>query len=366
MEDIQDGSDQDDFARGDFVRGEAERRAAAGDFGYLRELGERLADGYEEASARARTYGEQRAHVVRVLALTPGRESLTELMRLVDGKRSASDSRGLASFLAEHQSTDDLAAAVFGRPGVGATDELGPCLFHELLLRGADVAGIPRPRSSHTLAWLPRRLRDFEAGAEFPRRSVSGSSYGLGTGMPAEGRVDPPVPRTADRSALRNSATREVHEAIVAAPESGDWGNADAWVFQLDEALDPERVPALLPTLPMPCTDVGTTARFEVARTPLGDVWRPLFASASMGGIYGGGVGGAYGRMWAWRSMAGLAGAAPGADAEEVERLARATTWFRFEADSGWFHNEIGSDYGIAALSPDHRRLAVLAATDTD
>lgn len=352
--------------QGGFVRGEAERLAAAGDFAYLRELGEGLTDRYEEASARARAYGEQLAHVVRVLALTPGRASLVELMRFVDGKRPPSNARVLASLLAEHQSADDLASAVFGRPGVGGADELGPCLFHELLLRGADVEGIPLPRSSHTLAWLPRRLRDFEAGAEFPRRSLNGSAGGFWTRIPAEGRVDPPAPRTAERSALRNSVTAEEHEAIIAAPESGDWGNADAWVFRLDEALAPERVPALLPTLPMACTDVGPTDRFEVARSPLVEVWRPLFASASMGGIYGGGVGGAYGRMWAWRSLAGLTGAGPGADAEEVERLARTTTWFRFEADSGWFHNEIGADYGIAALSPDHRRLAVLAATDTD
>ncbi|MFJ3876646.1 DUF6183 family protein [Streptomyces sp. NPDC090077] len=350
----------------EFVWGEPERRAAAGDLAYLGELGAQLSDRREEAALRARTYGEQLAYVVRVLALTPGRDALVELMRLVDGKRAASDLWGLASLLAEHHPAADLVAAVFDRPGAGATDHLGPCLYHELLLRGADMAGVPQPWSSHTLAWLPRQLRDFEAGAEFPRRTVSGSAGGFWTRIPAEGRLDPPVPRTTERSALRNSVTAEVHESIVSAPESGDWGHADAWVFLPEEPLAPEQVPALLPMLPMPCTDVGPTYRFEVARSPLGEVWRLLFASASMGGVYGGGVGGAFGRMWAWRSLAGLAGAEAGAGAEEVERLARATTWFRFEADSGWFHNEIGADYGIAALSPDGRRLAVLAATDTD
>lgn len=49
-----------------------------------------------------------------------------------------------------------------------------------------------------------------------------------------------------------------------------------------------------------------------------------------------------------------------------MERHARQSTWFPFEADTDWFHNDIGSDYGIAALSPDCRRIAVLAATDTD
>ncbi|RST00173.1 hypothetical protein EF910_32620 [Streptomyces sp. WAC07149] len=349
-----------------FAPGEPERRAADGDFAYVREMGARLADGYEEANRRARTYQEQLARVVRVLALTPGPESLAELMRLVDDKRLPTHPRELASLLAEHQRPADLAAAVFRRPGSWTPYTLEACLFHELLLRGVDVRDFPPPPSSHPLSWLPVRRRDFEAGARFPTRSLDGGSGGCGTAMPTDGRVDPPVPRTTERSALRNAVTVEEHEALLSAPHSGDWGHCDAWVFPLDGALAPERVPALLPALPMPCTDVGATARFEVALSPLEDVWQLLFAAASMGGVYTGGVYGAWGRRWAWCSMAALSGAPVGADAEEVERRARETTWFRFEADSGWFHNEIGADFGIAALSPDRRRLAVLAATDTD
>lgn len=86
----------------------------------------------------------------------------------------------------------------------------------------------------------------------------------------------------------------------------------------------------------------------------------------SMGGMYSTGVDGAYGRLWAWRSLAGLSGTAADASADEVERHASQSTWFHFEADAEWFHNELCADYGIATLSPDRRRLAVLAATDTD
>ncbi|WP_329537844.1 DUF6183 family protein (plasmid) [Streptomyces sp. NBC_01450] len=56
----------------------------------------------------------------------------------------------------------------------------------------------------------------------------------------------------------------------------------------------------------------------------------------------------------------------PGVSAEEVERQVRQSTWFRLEAYADWFHNDIDADYGIAALSPDCRRIAVPAATDTD
>jgi hypothetical protein len=81
--------------------------------------------------------------------------------------------------------------------------------------------------------------------------------------------------------------------------------------------------------------------------------------------MYTPGVHGAYGRLAAWQSTAGLCGAPAGASAREVERRALGSTWFHFEADTDWFHNEI-HDYGIAALAPGRRRVAVPAATDTD
>ncbi len=126
-------------------------------------------------------------------------------------------------------------------------------------------------------------------------------------------------------------------------------------------------MPALLPALPLPCGDgLGPTDRFQIAVRPVDEIWRLLFVTASMGGMGGSGTQAAYGRLWAWRSIAGLSGAPADASVEEVERRARQSTWFHFEADTDWFHNDIGSDYGIAALSPDRRRLAVPAATDTD
>ncbi|WP_274564734.1 DUF6183 family protein [Streptomyces spiramyceticus] len=44
-----------------------------------------------------------------------------------------------------------------------------------------------------------------------------------------------------------------------------------------------------------------------------------LFAAASTGGAYNSGGYGAYGRLAAWQSLAGLSGAAEGASAAEVE-----------------------------------------------
>lgn len=358
---------------------QAEQRARQGDATSMRELGEKLAAQHTEAARQVREYERQLAHVVRVLALTPGRDSLGHLLHLLDETRPSTGRRPVlpfvASLLAEHHPVADLAATVFERRALDHLEELRDCLFHELVLRGVDADAFEALRAWtivrpgwHALAWLPVRRRGIEAVADFPRRSVNGSSFGVPSQLPVEGhRVDPPTPRTSERSALRDMATRDVHESIVAAVRAGEWGNHGAWVFLLDEPVAPERVPALLPTLPMPCVDgLGPEDRFEVVIRPPDEIWRLLFATASMGGMFDSGVHGGYGRLWAWRSIAGLCGAPVGASAEEVEDRARQCTWFHFEADTEWFHGDIDSDYGIAALSPDRRRIAVLAATDTD
>ncbi|WP_405619715.1 DUF6183 family protein [Streptomyces sp. NBC_01508] len=371
------GDDMDDLGR--LVRGQAQQRAAQGDVAFVRELGVRLAERNAAAREQVRESDRQLALVMRILALTPGRDSLEQLLQLLDDEHTTGAGLPqpfIASLLAEHQRAADLTAAVLARRDRYRVDELRACLFHELLIRGVDVdafqgrdvyAWLYGRIGPHRFTWLPARRRELEAGAGFPRRRINGSAFGTATGVPAEGRADPPTPRTTERSALRDVATNDVFEAIVAAVREGGWGYCEAWVFRPDEPVAPDRVPALLPTLPMPCVDgLGPTGRFEVAVRPVDEIWRLLFGVASMGGMWGKGAHGAYGRLWAWKSMAGLCGAPEGASAEEVETLARLTTWFHFEADAEWFHNDIDSDFGVAALSPDGRRIAVLAATDTD
>ncbi|MEY9938942.1 DUF6183 family protein [Streptacidiphilus sp. MAP5-3] len=366
---------QDDLLRLDWEA--TERRAAQGDASYIGELGSLLSDRHAAAVEQVREYERGLAHVVRVLALTPGRENVVQLVRLLNEQRTGAEHPGLrprfiASLLAEGQSVADL-ATVFDRSGRDRLDELRSCLFHELLLRGVDTDAFRQRRyrplgrpGPHNLGWLPVHQRDFEVGVDFPSRSLRGEAGGVAIGFPAEGRADPSTPRTVERAALRDVATADVHKAIVSAVAAGGWGGAGAWVFLLDDAVEPRRVPTLLPTLPMACVEgLGPTGRFEIAVRPLNEIWCLLFATASMGGMYGLAACGAYGRLAAWQSMAGLSGAPADASADEVEHEARRTTWFHFDCDASWFHNEI-YDYGIAALSPDGRRIAVLAGTDTD
>ncbi|MEU3660854.1 DUF6183 family protein [Streptomyces sp. NPDC032940] len=352
-----------------------ERDAAEGRATSVGRLGGRLAERHAAAAELLRSHERDLAHVLRVLALTPGLAGVEELMRLFEEHPAATAHVGprlAASLLAEAQPVADLADAVFGRGGRDRLDELRACLFHELVLRGVDTAGFPpldawhryRPEW-HALTWLPAERRELEEDAGFPSRSARGGVQGTDGGLPVRGRTDPPTPHAAPRTTPRDTATPEDHRRILAAATAGGWG-ADAWVFEFPAALGPHDVPALLPSLPMACTaGLGPHARFEVAVRPVHEIWPLLFGTASMGGMYTPGVHGAYGRLAAWQSTAGLCGAPAGASAREVERRALGSTWFHFEADTDWFHNEI-HDYGIAALAPGRRRIAVLAATDTD
>ena len=74
---------------------------------------------------------------------------------------------------------------------------------------------------------------------------------------------------------------------------------------------------------------------------------------------------GAYGRLAAWRSLAGISGAAAAASAAEVERQVQECDWFSFDADTKWF-KQVAWDIGLAAARPGRQRLAVLAVTGTD
>ncbi|MFI5931901.1 DUF6183 family protein [Actinoplanes sp. NPDC051494] len=101
-------------------------------------------------------------------------------------------------------------------------------------------------------------------------------------------------------------------------------------------------------------------------RCLLGNAGLAAVVRGSLGwGAYNSGEFGAYGRLFAWRSLKTLAGARLDAPASEVEALAHRCSWYSFAGTTNWFES-VAWDIGLAVLSPDRRRLAVLAATDTD
>jgi hypothetical protein len=98
-------------------------------------------------------------------------------------------------------------------------------------------------------------------------------------------------------------------------------------------------------------------------QTTLDSVCEQLFSAAAYGGAYDSGVGGAYGRLTMWQSIAALAGV-PLTTVEDVSAAAAECTWWYYDG-TPWF-NSVAWDIGLITLRADRRSMSVLAATDTD
>lgn len=355
----------------------ADERTARGDAAFAADLGVALARAYCHAEPLWQ-YRSVFDHLLRLLATTAGPGNVAEALRLVSSPEAAGRKRDrcTASLLASCQRPQDLAVAFSGH----ASEELRVCLVHELVLRGVAVdeePGIARWAMSphwryHPLGWLPLTLSGMEDGADLPSYSLRGSGhsmpYGPSEGGPYRGTGGARVPAAAEATSPQLAAA--MSSAVANWAEESN-GRIEARVFDLAGPLDAGAVPAALLTLGLESlagAGAGAgrkRAALSVAACPPAQAWRVLFAAASTGGAYNSGSHGAYGRLAAWQSLAALAGVADGAGAAEVEARVAECAWFGFGARTDWFE-QVAWDIGLAALSPDRHRLAVLAATDTD
>jgi hypothetical protein len=259
--------------------------------------------------------------------------------------------------------------------GVPAVRELLACLLHELVLRHgtiddpAIVAFAVRLRASgHPLGALPWSRLDAEEFVEHGRYFINGEARGRSFG-PYDRTGDPrPAPPTPPPGPIRD-VTGAAEPRICAAVSNwrrhsnGPW---QARVFALPPSpLVVPAHPGLLATLPLDAVAGATPADVVVQPATVYDVFEVLFGAASGGGAYSGRLHGAYGRLLAWRSLAGLTGAAEDDPVERVADLASASGHALFSSRSGWYR-QIAWDVGIATLRPDRRTLAVLTATDED
>ncbi|MBV2355390.1 hypothetical protein KUM39_13580 [Streptomyces sp. J2-1] len=350
----------------------ADGRVAQGDAAFAADLGIALARTYG-TGGQMRQYRSVFDHLLRLLATTAGPDNVTQALRLVSSAEVTGRKldRYTASLLASSHEAADLAAAFTGR----ASEELRACLVHELVLRGVVVGEVPgiagwatSPHwSHHPLGWLPLMRSGLEEGADLPSYSVRGSSHAMPYG-PLESRelvvdTDARVPATEETT---TPATATAMGTAVANWAKESNGRIEARAFDLAEPLDVESVPAVLLALGLECLHgAGKKTPLSVAVRPPAQAWRVLFAAASTGGAYNSGSYGAYGRLAAWQSLAALAGSPEGTSAAEVEAHVLDCVWHGFGADTKWFE-QVAWDIGLAALSPGRRRLAVLAATDTD
>lgn len=281
-----------------------------------------------------------------------GLAAFTEVAGAVD-TAGASE---VAEMLASVHPPGDL-GPVFAAAG----EELRACLVQELVLRRAELpadpgATIPR---DHPLAALPLELGP-EEQPDLPSFTATGGSWGLPSG-PWRLTVPDPRPWT--------SSWTPADPPDAAAIER--WCTDSNGRFETRAVHGPSvpstpcEVAGALAGLGLDCL-AGADTPIAVAACPPEQAWRVLFGAAAHGGAYSSGWHGAYGRVHAWRTAASLAGAPAEAPHEVARRHVLGCTWYRFEAESRWFH-KVAWDIGIVAVRPAApSRFAVLAATDTD
>lgn len=362
--------------------------AKAGRAAELASLAEALESRVDPADKKKRGRFETLAdHVEDELALTPGDTAIDALLALSQKPRERSVEvprpralrlRAFASRLGYGHSADAFLSALERAGERAEHQELFACWMHEVVLRGTSLASDPRAKrfdealakSGHALGGLPLALRATER--EAPSYMPLYGDKGLGRAIdalasgPLSARTVPPP---ADGAAVR--ATRVVDAELEARLMSavrpwaeGKRGKVEAKVFSLEPRVSSSAVGSwLLRALPLESTTA--TARLEVARTGPEGVFGPLFSAASNGGAYSSGLGGAYGRLAVWASLAALVGAPAGASVAAVEELATTTAFLTFRAPGPWFY-DVAWDLGALALRADGRTVAVLAATDTE
>lgn len=271
------------------------------------------------------------------------------------------DVREVAWWLASAQPAEHLLDAL---TTADPADELAACLLQETALRhGATAAAgfAERLRAAgHPLAGLPLRALPAEKDHWLPRHPGPARPDWTPPGAgapPADGLTDPGVSASeVDWPDARRALS--AHRAWISDDEYG----TEARLFRLDGPLAPgEFGGSVLRALGLDSAG-GAFAGTRRATAP--DVLRTLFSGASGGSAYGPGLYGAYGRLASWESLAALVGLEPG-DHAAVERAADRCAWIFYTSD---WHLQVhpSMDVGIAALRPDGRTVAVIAATDSD
>ncbi|MGC5051212.1 DUF6183 family protein [Micromonospora sp. DT48] len=334
----------------------AERRLGAGDARFVADLGIALWRRYAGQAVSPWQYRSVFDSVLRLLTLTPG--VVDQAARLVSVVQDRHTTRYAASLLASAHSPADL-GVVFD---AGRSEELRACVLQELVLRGAEVRHRWATSSHwryHPLGWLPLSLTPIEGRPVLPDYHLHGSSQELPVIAAEAVRGHGPVPHWQE--------TTTPDEAASLAAAVDNWaeesnGHIEARTFAFDDDLPAAAVGDALVRVGLQCAQ-GMTTGLKVCSAS--QAWRQLFSAASTGGAYNSGEFGAYGRLLAWRSVAALVGAPHDAPAGDVEAIANRCSWYSFALSTPWF-DRVAWDIGLAVVTPDRRRLAVLAATDTD
>jgi hypothetical protein len=309
------------------VRQLAEKRIADGDAAYVADLVVAMVERYGSVEVPPWQYRSAEDHLVKLLAT----HDVGQTLRVADvvGRDAY-----VASLLAAGHPATELAATF----NDNISGELRACLAQELVLRGEQVDY--RPPADHPLSVLPLTLTGIER--------VDGDELFGPWELPSTRATSEQGPEITETTIPYEA--REIGAAVQNWVDESN-GRFEARSFRLEQDFD-EPVDTLL-AMQLECLDgLMPRRRLGIEACPPDQAWRLLFTAATAGGAYNQGLYGAHGRLAAWRSVHAMAG-------EEAER----SSWYRFEGRTTWF-NKVAWDLGLAVITPDRRRIAILAATD--
>jgi hypothetical protein len=335
-----------------------EQNAKAGNFGFLGSMLSVL-DRFRQVSekeARLDRIRHNVLHLERVIALTPAAENAVLLFNRVESLTSPVE---MATLIAAGQDTSTLQTLFANPAGARYQSELLSCLIQEMVLRGKPVDATQQ--EGHPLSWLPNRLLDFESGLSscLPRLRYRGTSKEF-QNPSATGSL-PGTPSAPFVTFEPLDVPERIARVVATWPVASN-GKIEARAFRADRPIEDADLSAqLLMGLGLESMNGDVNANL----VPLATAFNALFAAACNGSAYSRGLGGAYSRLAAWLSLAGLVGADDSADCEAIAEAAKRCTWISFVSTSPWFYSVVW-DLGIVAIWPDRRSIAVLAATDTD
>jgi len=295
----------------------------------------------------------------------PGIAPLRSLVRLLRGRPPIpADQARFAENVAEHRSGPELEAFLDEADEDPRSIEFWACLLQEAVIRSADLSGRTAPEAirrrlrtrGHPLASLPLRKLEPELNGllwlvndrtwyDVPRLDELAESRQM---------LDPLSLSPGQVEGVEVTASGEVDAMLSAFTEAG-WFQTDARVFRLARAVDD--VSSILGGLALPYWDASGWAM--ACGTDLSEVLRTLFFDAR---AFQHGPTGAYARLKAWQSVAGMVGQPIPLNPDELAKTE--CQWAAFDGQTGWFHG--ARRVGLACLRPDGRTVAVVAAIGND
>ena len=258
-----------------------------------------------------------------------------------------------ASRLAALIRAADVPAALAPAAAGSSRLDLTAMLFQELVLRDV-VDGrhqtAQRLREAlrdagHPTAWLPAELHSWERPVVVPRPGRGTSSWN-GPRPPAPSYASGPIDASGfDFAEMTSAGERSRIQAAVTRWCTESNGRSEVRVFRSSVALASNGNWLRAASASCEFAAGELPAEVEVGTAEPGQILRLLFEAAASGGAYSGGFSGAFGRLHAWQSLGGLAGAGEDDTFEGVVAAASGCDWSDFRPWSSWF-NWINWDLG--------------------